>query len=134
MLSHTDMIRDVLPPTKTYHVREFVFIPGDGEDGIGRLTLKLQHRRGVHRAYDLDSYTVDRDTPEPGDNGGAAFWLMNVAPDAEEPYRCVVGGLNALPRCNCKAGKCRVPADESTDGCKHRDAILHLIEAGFLAM
>lgn len=134
MLSYTDMIRDVMPATKTYHLREVMFVPGDGEDGLGRLTLKLQPRKGVHRAFDLDSYHLDRDTPEPGDNGGQAFWVQNITdPDAAEVYRCVVGGLNAVPRCTCTAAKCKVPGQKNvTAGCKHRDAIQHLIEMGVI--
>jgi hypothetical protein len=38
----------------------------------------------------------------------------------------VVGGLT--PRCTCKAGKCKVAAEQDvTEGCKHRDALLWLI-------
>lgn len=129
MLSYTDMIRDVIPPTKTYHLREVMFVPGDGDDGIGRLTLKLQHRRGINRAYDLDSYVLDRDTPEPNDNGGNAFLLKNITDETQdEIYRCVIGGLNAVPRCTCTAAKCKVPGEKGiTDGCKHRDALGYLL-------
>ena len=138
MLAILDAYTDVLPPTKTYSRRSFCWIPADPEspeaDGrIGNLTIKLQHSKsGVRRNVECDTYAVERDTPEPGDNGGTAFWLMNMTdPDAEEPYRCVVGGMN--PKCGCTAGKCKVPPDEgATLGCKHRDAIEHLIEGGYI--
>ncbi len=139
MLSILDAVRDTLPPTRTYQLREFIFIPADsrerGEDGLGRLTLKLQNRTGKRHnyRYDLDSYVLDDGGVEPGDEGGRGYFLLNLTdPEAEEVYRCVIGGMKP-PRCNCKAGKCRVPGEpDITEGCKHRDAIQHLIEGGYL--
>jgi len=140
MLSILDAYRDTMPPTRTYALREFIFVPVDPRypeaDGrLGNLTLKLQFRTGPRHnyAYCLDSYAIERDTPEPGDDGGQAFWFFNLTdPDAEQPYRCVVGGLRP-PRCNCKAGICRVPGEpEITDGCKHRDGIQALLAAGLI--
>lgn len=132
MLDYVSMIRDLLPPTRSYQVREFIFVPGSGGDGLGRLTLKLQHRYGVHRAYDLDSYRLDIDeTPEPGDHGGRAFWLENITdPDAEEVYRCVVGGLT--PKCGCKASRCQVRDQDGELVCKHASALRHLIQQGII--
>lgn len=135
MLAVLDAVSDTLPPTRTYARRSFVWIPADAErpeaDGrLGLLSIKLQHSKsGVRRTVECDSYSIERDTPEPGDMGGQAFWLMNTTdPESEEMYRCVVGGMK--PKCTCTAGKCRVPADEGTAGCKHRDAIQHLIQMG----
>lgn len=133
-----DYVSDDLPPTRTYGRRSFCWLPVDethpAYDGrLGSLIIKLQHARsGVHRAIEVDRYAVERDTPEPGDNGGAAFWLLNeLDKDAAEPYRCVVGGMT--PKCGCKAGQCKVPGEpDITEGCKHRDCILWLIQNGFI--
>jgi len=138
MLAILDAYSDVLPATRTYARRSFVWIPVDADhpeaDGrLGNLSIKVQHSKsGVHRAVECDTYAVERDTPEPGDNLGTAFWLANITdPEAEEPYRCVVGGMT--PKCGCKAGKCKVPAEEGcTEGCKHRDAIAHLLGMGLI--
>lgn len=137
MLAVLDAYSEVLGPTRTYARRSFVWIPADPNypeaDGrLGNLTIKVQHSKsGVRRAVECDTYLVERDTPEPGDECGQAFWLANVTdPDAEEPYRCVIGGLK--PKCGCRAGKCRVPADDHTSGCKHRDTLEHLINEGII--
>lgn len=120
---------DSFGPTKTYARREFCWIPvkEHGPDNLlGRLVIKLQHAKsGVHRNVEVDSYLVEQDTPEPGDHGGRAFWVHNQTDPRAEVYRCVVGGLT--PHCGCKAGRCGVPADEGTAGCKHRDALVELI-------
>jgi hypothetical protein len=127
MLMVNDAISDELPPTRTYGRRSFVWIPSDG-GMLGELIIKLQHAKsGVNRNLEVDTYGVEADTPEPGDHGGRAFWFVNLSdPEQERPYRCVVGGLT--PHCDCKAGKCKVPSDDSTQGCKHRDALQYLIE------
>lgn len=137
MLDILSFVSDTLPPTRTYARRSFVWIPADAEhpeaDGrIGLLSIKLQHSRsGVRRSVECDTYAVERDDAGPQDMGGQPFWLMNTTdPEAEEVYRCVVGGLK--PHCTCKAGKCRVPPDEGTDGCKHRDALLYLVRNGII--
>lgn len=137
MLSILDAVRDTLPETRTYHVREFIWIPADEQhpeaDGrLGNLTLKLQFRRGTHRKFDLDSYAVELDTaPDPMNNGGAAFWLVNLTDkEQDQPYRCVVGGLK--PRCTCKASQCQVRDDEGELVCKHYSALKHLTESGYI--
>lgn len=140
MLSILDAYTEVLPPTKTYGRRSLCWIPANPQhpeaDGrLGNLSIKLEHARtGWGRNVECDTYAIERDTPLPGDNGGAAFWLQNFTdPEQEQPYRCVLGGLNRLSSCTCTAGKCRVPGEpDVTDGCKHRDALLHLIQEGFL--
>lgn len=140
-LSVLDAVTDVLPPTKTYGRRSLCWIPVDPyrpvSDGrLGNLSIKLEHAKsGVRRAVECDTYAVEKDSAEPGDNGGDAFWLVNLTDkEQERPYRCVVGGLNALPRCDCKAGQCRVPGDpeEGFYGCKHRCALIYLIENGLI--
>lgn len=133
MLSVLDMVRQRIAPTKTYALREIVWIPGSGEDGIGRLLVKQQYRDGKRHnyEYDLDSYAVNRDTPEPHDNGGTAFWLHNITdPEQEQPYRCVVGGLT--PKCNCKASRCDVRDEAGELTCKHICSLSFLIENGYL--
>jgi len=139
MLAVLDAFSEVLPPTRTYARRSFVWIPVDPKrpepDGrLGNLSIKVQpSKAGVGRLVECDTYFVERDTPMAGDEGGVAFWLMNVTdPDSEEPYRCVIGGL--LPsRCTCTAGRCRVPGEPNiTDGCKHRDSVTYLLDNGII--
>jgi len=134
MLNFLDYYAADLPPTRTYGRRSFVFVPADPAltDGrLGNVTIKMQHAKsGVHRAIELDTYAIEHDPhPEPGDHGGAAYWFTNLTDsEQEQPYRCVVGGLT--PHCDCQAGKCKVPGEEGvTEGCKHRDVLLALIDA-----
>jgi hypothetical protein len=125
-----DARRFDLPATATYGRRSICWIPADrthpNYDGrFGNLIIKLQHAKdGVRRKIEVDTYAVE---PDGSDNGGRAFWLMNLSdPHTEEPYRCVIGGMT--PHCKCTAGKCRVPAvQDSTVGCKHRDSLLCLL-------
>lgn len=137
MLAILDAISDTLPPTRTYARRSFVWVPADVDrpepDGrLGLLSIKLQHSKsGVRRAVECDSYSIERDATDPSDLGGVAFWLMNTTdPEAEEVYRCVVGGMK--PKCTCRAGKCRVVDDDGELICKHYSALTWLTERGFL--
>jgi hypothetical protein len=142
-----------LAPTATYRRRAFCWVPADrdvpeADRRLGNLTLRVEHRgrryfrvRGIRPAGDepftyragpparveVDTYAVSEDeTPEPGDHGGRAFWLFNQTdPDAEEAYRCVVGGLT--PKCRCLAGQCKVP-----EPCKHLAGLTLLVESGIL--
>jgi|SRR6185437_5161651 len=132
MLNILDAYTTELEPTRTYGRRSIVWIPSDGSM-LGELIIKLQHAKsGVGRNIEIDTYGVELDTPEPGDHDGMAFWLVNISNgnSQERPYRCVIGGLT--PHCDCMAGKCKVPADEGTQGCKHRDSLQHLLESGLL--
>lgn len=137
MLSVLDAYTTDLPATKTYGRRSICWIPAypNPQGFLGQLIIKLQHSKsGVGRNVEVDTYSVEADTPEPGDNGGSAFWLSNLSdPAAEEPYRVVLGGLNAKTSCKCTAGKCRVPGEpDVTEGCKHRDSLGLLIAEGFI--
>jgi hypothetical protein len=140
MLAVLDAYSEVLTPTRTYQRRSFVWIPADPDypeaDGrLGNLSIKVQpSARKLGAKVECDTYFVERDTPEPGDELGAAFWLINMTdPQQEAPYRCIIGGLK--PKCGCKAGQCKVPADEgATLGCKHQDALAYLIENGILTV
>lgn len=124
----------VLPPTRTYHRRSWVWLTnGSGEvdhpltgeilPGLGKLTIKLQHsRNGVRRNVEIDTYAVDE--VEPQYPGCRAFVLLNLSdPQQREPYLVHVGGVDT---CRCRAGLCRV------DNCKHRDACEALIEEGLI--
>ncbi len=137
MLDILEAFSDTMPPTRTYKRRSFVFIPAKPEYRertglLGNLLTKVQHSRsGCGRAVEVDSYGIERDTPEPGDEGGAAFWLVNHAdPNQHEPYRCVVGGLK--PKCGCKAGKCKVMDEDGDLVCKHATALRQLMDAGMI--
>lgn len=137
MLDFLEMYSDELCPTRTYARRSFTWIPTKPEyrqrtGVLGNLLTKLQHSRaGVNRSVEVDSYGVERDTPEPGDEGGQAFWLVNhTDPQQEQPYRCVVGGLK--PKCSCKASKCQVRDDAGELVCKHFAALTRLIEGGYI--
>lgn len=137
MLSVLDAYSDTLPPTRTYKRRSFVWIPAVPEYTaktglLGNLITKLQHSRsGVNHSVEVDSYMVEADTPEPGDEGGRAFWLVNhTDPDQTEPYRCVVGGLK--PKCGCKASKCQVRDEEGELCCKHAASLRRLIAQGVI--
>lgn len=138
MLSILDAYSEVLPPSRTYPRRSFTWIPTTDEYAaktaiVGNLLTKQQKSKsGVRRKVEVSSYCVERDTPQAGDEGGVAFWVVNTLnPDQEEPYRCVVGGLQ--PKCGCKAGKCKVTDDEGSLVCKHNAALRHLIAMGILA-
>lgn len=137
MLDWVSMYSDTLPATRTYAKRSFTFVPAKPEyrertGQIGYLLTRLQHARtGVNRNVEIDGYMLERDTPEPGDEGGMAFWLANQTdPDAQEVYRCVVGGLK--PKCTCKASKCQVRDDEGSLVCKHFASLTRLIEEGVI--
>lgn len=125
-------VADDLPATRTYGRRSYLWVPvyEVGTDNLlGRLTLKMQHAKsGVHRALEIDTYLIERDSPEPGDDG-PAYWIHNQSDPKARVYRCVMG---RVPLCDCKAGTCRVPADDCTSGCKHRDVLRVLTEAGKL--
>lgn len=128
-----------LPPTRTYAARTAVWVSnGSGEvdmpggevvPGLGKLTIRLRKGRAWDCTVEQDTYAVQEVEPE--EFGSRLFLLLNLTDrTAREPYRVTVGGRNL---CRCKAGRCRVPADDgSTAGCKHRDALAALIEAGFL--
>jgi hypothetical protein len=135
MLDILNSVSDDLPPTRTYQRRSFVWLPSDGEM-LGELIVKQQYAKsGVGRKLDLDTYGIDRDPlNEPGDNGGEAFWIVNLSdPDAEQPYRCVVGGIHPFGgKCTCKASQCKVTDDDAKLVCKHFCCLRYLIDNGIL--
>lgn len=132
MFDPNGIITDDLPATRTYGRRSFAWLPCISGEMLGELIIKLQHAKtGWGRNLEIDTYAVDLDTPEPGDHGGLAFWLVNLSDETQErPYRCVVGGLT--PHCDCMAGKCKV---RDTDGelvCKHYCALKYLFDGEYL--
>jgi hypothetical protein len=133
--------RGELAPTLTYARRELVWVTlgtgcvtltrtlPSGEvveetiPALGKLTIKQQKARsGAGRAIEVDTYAVQQLDPE--HPGTRLYALLNLTdPEQGEPYLVTVGGVNL---CRCQAGRCRLP------GCKHRDALLHLENAGYL--
>ena len=146
------VLSGTLEPTATYCRRSWVWLStGSGEAVVprtgevvpclGLLWITVQHRprrwyelphtTGTLPAYfakkpagvEVDQYAVEELEPE--QPGTRLFALLNIHDREQgEPYRVTVGGVN---RCRCLAGVCRVPS-----GCKHRSAVIALIEAGAL--
>ena len=133
MLSVIDFRTLMLPPTATYGQRCILFIPADpsspGFDGrMGNVSIRLQRAKsGVHRVFEIDTYAVEETADHNAPPGSRVFWFVNLTDRSQtEPYEVWVGPNS---KCSCKAGKCRVPGDPpNTEGCKHRDSVIALIE------
>ncbi len=124
-----DARRYDLRPGLTHRLRTILWVPADPAypkwDGrLGQLTVKLQQAAaGWRRVLDVNTYVVSPDTPEPGDEGGRAFWLDNVTTGDGELRRAVVG--DRVEKCTCDAGRAKL-------ACKHVDSLHKLIEEGIL--
>lgn len=121
-----DMICGRLPPTATYAVREYRWVPGGADGRLGTLTLILQaaERNGRRKPVKVesDTYAVCEDT-EPRGYYGLGLLLLNETDASQaDVYRVVLG---PACYCNCKAAQCKLE-------CKHLAAAMDvLLEGGF---
>ncbi len=115
-----------LPATKTYARREVEFIPVNEHEFILIITRSVREFRGRAK-LNRDVYHCQ---PEPavGTMGRVFLCLKTTDIEVAEPYRVAIGPHGNA--CTCKAGVCRVPGDDDTDGCCHRDALSLLILEG----
>lgn len=115
-----------LPPTPTYDRRAYRVEPPDwhngGEDVPCDLVLFiLVTRAGTRWARTTwTRYAVQVEWEYAVDHGLRSFVLENLdAPDADGPFRCVVGG--AVETCGCEANRYRLD-------CKHLAALRSMTE------
>lgn len=116
-MSVIDLLSDTLPDTKTYHSREWKYVPGnDGTDDRDG-TLWVWQTRG--RARQEDRYGVKR-LP-----GALVFLLVKESgKNVGEVYGVSLNHDHAISTCTCDAGNFKV------GNCKHRDALKALVERG----
>lgn len=125
-----------LPATLTYARRRFLWVPGsDWFEPTGLLVLRLWHGRRLSGKVEQDEYHVE-ETDGVGHSPGRTFLVANVTKGSAEEhdiYQCHLPARETDPStCTCKAGQCKVPAGEGTVGCKHRDALHHLMQEGII--
>jgi hypothetical protein len=129
-----------LPPTATYAVREWRWVPADpGAEVLGELTIVLQRHarngRAKPTAVESDTYAVQHDTPPVG-GPGRAYLLLNLTdPDQADVYRVVIGPYPSGDTCSCPAGRVDLGRKRRAAGeltCKHRSPIRQIIEQGGL--
>jgi hypothetical protein len=126
-----------LGPTPTYPRRRAGWFPvepadrsGRGENRLGTLRLVLDRARCSTDTTEIDEYAVQEELDLDLPRGVRSFLLENeTEPDEFGPFRCVIGGH--VNWCGCEAGWFDQRRYQPT-GCKHRDALAPLVEAGVL--
>lgn len=124
--------RGELEPTKTYSRRSWSWLAAPGShmvDRDGTLTVMQTSGRRVLRT-EVSHYAVQVERDEFLPPGVWAFLLENeMDPDEYGPFRCIVGGMADC--CGCESGwfDGRREPDRRT-GCKHRSALLAMLDAG----
>jgi hypothetical protein len=124
--------RGELPPTKSYDRRSWAWRPADAsvfdEHVDGVLTIFLTHTGKRIVRNEVFVYAVEVEWDAAADFGVRSFLLENFTePDADGPFRCVVGSLHDW--CGCEAG--RISAARGEDAvCKHVSSLLALVNRG----
>lgn len=113
-----------LEPTATYRLRSCLFLPTSTLSCDGVLTMTIAHAKSFK--IEQDVYGIEEIEPE--QIGTRKFVLVNLTDDEQEqPYE-VTTGAPQFRRCSCDGGKMGF----RKASCKHKDALLHLIEANKL--
>lgn len=142
MHDSTGILFDDLPETKTYPVRNWLYVPADlmsnAWDGrVGTLVIVQRRSAGPDAKPDTGVYAV-QDVLNTGPGGrqfmlkkenepGATVTADAAADDAkDEVHEVFLGDGNLPPKCSCDAGRAGLP------NCKHRDALAAVIAKGGL--
>lgn len=124
-----------LPPTRTYQRREAQWF-GKDDNGFAGVIIRLwdghYRSRGSNagrQGYESDLYEVKEEAPPVGVMARAFTFLNRLDDKQELPYRVFVGRNHS---CSCAAGRAKVPGENGSTGCKHRDSVCAAIADGFL--
>jgi len=112
-----DVMTGTLEDTLTHFGRSWNWVPGDGIERFGTLTIRQRRKRG-RQLVELFTYHVQEEPPLPFVMG--RVFLLAKQDDSAEVYEVIVGP-NAM--CSCTAGRCK------QYGCKHRDGMQAVVKA-----
>lgn len=110
-----------LGPTASYAVREAIWQPTAGGEGL--LTICL--RKSAGGCEERAVYAVQEDREQEAPHGWRAFLLLKTTDPREGEVYGVVAGTKGM-RCTCKAGSVR------RHECRHEAALKALLQEGVL--